>query len=169
MKHIRRWTAVLLLACALTALLPGAASAELDPGARDMMAAKTDALAALMETLAKGGWQGKFGLGIVQWTGARTAKLVECYRRHAGGASTITKAQVIAAENEMILNDLKGSYSSVYTAWKKANSGALACEAAARSAGALVCTRYEIPVDKESKAVTRGNKAASIYKTMIGG
>ena len=48
MKHIRRWTAVLLLACALTALLPGAASAELDPGARDLMAAKTDALAALM-------------------------------------------------------------------------------------------------------------------------
>ena len=128
-----------------------------------------NALQALMETLAKGGWQGKFGLGIVQWTGARTAKLVECYRRHAGGAATITKAQAIAAENEMILNDLKGSYSGVYTAWKKANSGALDSAEAARSAGALVCTRYEIPVDKESKAVTRGNKAASIYKTMIGG
>ncbi|MDO4866210.1 MAG: phage tail tip lysozyme [Clostridia bacterium] len=128
-----------------------------------------NALQTLMETLSKGGWQGKFGLGIVQWTGARTAKLVACYRKHAGGAATITKAQAIAAENEMILNDLKGSYSGVYTAWKKANSGALDSEAAARSAGALVCTRYEIPANKESKAVTRGNKAASIYRTMTGG
>ena len=120
-----------------------------------------------METLAAGKWEGKFGLGIVQWTGARTKTLVTFYRKHAGSSATITKEQVIAAENEMILYDLKGSYSSVYTAWKKANS-ALNTAEAAQSAGALVCTKYEIPANKEQKAVTRGAKAADIYKIMTG-
>ena len=44
-------------------------------------------LEALMETLAAGKWQGKFGLGIVQWTGARTKALVAMYRKHAGSGS----------------------------------------------------------------------------------
>ena len=44
----------------------------------------------------------------------------------------------------------------------------LATVDAARSAGAAVCLRYEIPANKEEKAVTRGNKAAEIYQVMIG-
>ena len=124
-------------------------------------------LEALMEKLAEGKWQGKFGLGIVQWTGARTKTLVAMYRKYAGPGNKITAAQVVAAENEMILYDLKGSYAGVYTAWKNANSDR-ATEDAARSAGALVCTKYEIPANKETKAVTRGNKAAEIYQAMVG-
>ncbi|MBR1821127.1 MAG: Ig-like domain-containing protein [Clostridia bacterium] len=125
-------------------------------------------LEALMTTLAAGGWQGKFGLGIVQWTGARTRTLVSFYRKHAGEGGKISAAQVVAAENEMILYDLKGSYAGVYTSWKSANGANRATEDAARSAGSLVCLRYEVPANKESKAVTRGNKAAEIYKIMMG-
>ena len=126
-------------------------------------------LEALMEQLAEGGWEGKFGLGIVQWTGSRTKKLVSFYRKHAGSGDSITAEQVVAAENEMILYDLKGSYSGVYSAWKSANKSAKDTPEAARSAGALVCTRHEIPVDKDSKAVTRGKKAVEIYNIMVGG
>ena len=68
----------------------------------------------------------------------------------------------------MILSDLKGSYSGIYTSWRKANSANLASEDAARDAGATVCLRYEVPANKETKAVTRGNKAAEIYRVMVG-
>ena len=125
-------------------------------------------LEALMEALSAGGWQGKFGLGIVQWTGGRTQKLVAMYRKYAGASNTLTQAQIIAAENEMILSDFQGSYNAVYTAWKLANPGGLDTVEAARSAAALVCTRYEIPVNKEAKAVTRGDKAAAMFKVMLG-
>ena len=123
---------------------------------------------ALLETLAKGNWQGKFGVGIVQWTGGRTRKLAALYRKHAGEGDSITQAQVIAAENEMVLNDFTGDYRGVYSAWKIANSAATDTVEAARSAGALVCTKYEIPVNKDAKAVTRGNKAAEIFAVMVG-
>ena len=126
-------------------------------------------LEAFMEALAAGKWQGKFGLGVVQWTGARTKVLVSFYRSQAGaGASSITAAQVAAAENEMILYDFRGSYKGVYTGWYSQNAAALATQDAARSAGSVVCLKYEIPADKETKAVTRGNKAAEIYNIMMG-
>ena len=125
-------------------------------------------LEALVTSLAAGGWQGKFGLGIVQWTGARTKTLVSMYRKHADADGNLTASQVAAAENEMILYDFKGSYANVYAAWKQANAKKLTGAEAARSAGALVCTRYEIPADKEAKAVTRGSKAVEIYNIMMG-
>lgn len=125
-------------------------------------------LETLLETLAEGKWQGKFGLGVVQWTGARTKVLVSFYRKRAGSGDKITAAQVAAAENEMILYDFRGSYKGVYNAWLGANASALGTVEAARSAGSTVCLRYEIPVNKEAKAVTRGNKAVEIYKIMMG-
>ena len=126
-------------------------------------------LEAFIEKLADGKWQGKFGLGVVQWTGARTKVLVSFYRSQVGaGASTITAAQVMAAENDMILYDFRGSYKGVYSAWHGENAAVLATEDAARSAGSVVCLKYEIPADKEAKAVTRGNKAAEIYRIMMG-
>ncbi len=126
-------------------------------------------LEAFMKKLDEGKWQGKFGLGVVQWTGARTKVLVSFYRKKAGeGASSITDAQVMAAENEMILYDFRGSYKGVYSNWQSQNAAALATQDAARSAGSIVCLKYEIPVDKEAKAVTRGNKAVEIYKIMMG-
>ena len=135
---------------------------------RHVQAVNLDELEAFVNTLAAGKWEGKFGVGIVQWTGARTKKLVAFYRRHAGGGSSITAAQVAEAENAMILYDFKGSYAGIYNTWRKNNKGNLASEAAARDAGSIVCLKYEVPVSKESKAVTRGNKAADIYRAMVG-
>lgn len=125
-------------------------------------------LEALVNALSADGWKGKFGLGIVQWTGARTRTLTAMYRKHADANGNLTKERVAAAENEMILYDFKGDYARVYTNWKSENAGKLTGAEAARSAGALVCTKYEIPVDKESKAVTRGAKAQEIYGIMMG-
>ena len=48
------------------------------------------------------------------------------------------------------------------------NAAALATQDAARSAGSVVCLKYEIPADKETKAVTRGNKAAEMFAVMLG-
>lgn len=123
----------------------------------------------LLETLAEGGWQGKFGLGVVQWTGARTKKLVSFYREQAGpNSDSLTAEQVVAAENRMILSELKGKYAGVYNTWRSDNSAALSTADAAYSAGSIVCLKYEIPANKESKAVTRGNKAKEIYNIMMG-
>lgn len=113
-------------------------------------------------------WRGKFGLGCAQWTGEESMKLLAFYRKHAGaGSATITREQVIAAEHEMILSDLRGRYNKVYTGWKQENEGALYCPEAAASAGSWVCLKYEIPANRESEAVRRGRKAAEIYRIMI--
>ena len=125
-------------------------------------------LEALLQTLSDGGWQGKFGLGVVQWTGGRTKKLVEYYRSHAGSSADITQAQAVAAENEMILGELNGSYRFVYNTWLSWCSGDTDTPDAAREAGSLFCLKYEVPADKETKAIQRGAKAAAIYRVMIG-
>ena len=128
-----------------------------------------NALQAFVDKLTEGKWQGKFGMGITQWTGGRTRKLMTLYHKHAGtGSGTITEAQVIAAENEMILSDLRGDYKKVYDGWKKENKSNLNSAAAAKSAGSWVCLKYEIPASKEQKAVTRGERAATFYKIMTG-
>ena len=124
-------------------------------------------LEALLADLEKGGWVGKFGLGVTQWTGSRTKYLVGFYRKHAGKGNTITKAQVMAAENEAILAELKGAYAFIYSNWKSAN-GNLKTEAAAGSAGSLICLKYEIPATKETQAVIRSTKAKAIYRVMAG-
>ena len=114
-------------------------------------------------------WHGKFGMGCTQWTGGRTRKLMAYYRKYAGeGNPTITKAQVIKAEHDMILYDLKGDYAKVYTEWLNTNDSAKYCPEAAKSAGSLVCLKYEIPANKESSAVKRGNNASKFYKIMVG-
>ena len=125
-------------------------------------------LEAFVSALAADGWVGKFGLGLVQWTGPRTKTLVAMYRKHADAEGRLTAQQVAVAENEMILYDFRGSYAYVYNTWKSTNAGKLTGSEAARSAGALVCLKYEVPVDKESKSVTRGTKAVEIYGIMMG-
>lgn len=126
-------------------------------------------LQAFIDVLTEGKWEGKFGLGVTQWTGARTRKLMAYYRKYAGqDSSTITEEQVIAAENAMILYDLQGDYKKVYTGWRAENEKALYCPEAAQSAGSWICLKYEIPANKEKSAVTRGERAAKFYKIMVG-
>ena len=128
-----------------------------------------DELYALLKQLSAGGWKGKFGVGITQWTGGRVSNLIKRYRKYATpGSTTITPEQAAKAEMEMILWDLKGDYKKVYDAWKKENAAALDCVESARSAGSIVCLKYAIPANKEQSAITRGKRAAKFYKIMMG-
>ena len=135
---------------------------------KNVTAVRLDKLEALLSDLEQGKWEGKFGLGVVQWTGSETKKLVELYRAEAGNSNSITAAQVMAAENKLILSDLKGTYASVYNTWKENNSGDLDSESAASDAGSILCLKYEIPANKETKALARAIKAKEIYKVMLG-
>ena len=120
----------------------------------------------MLVTLKSRGWPGKFGLGCVQWTGGRTYNLVQVYRTCAGGRDRITFNEAAEAECKMIIQELRGSYKSVYTNWKSANSGKTA-EKAAYDAASRFCLYYEVPSNKSTKAVQRGNFAKKLYAVMM--
>ena len=124
----------------------------------------------MCDKLKKDKWQkGKFGLGIIQWTGERTSTLVDFYLAEAKGADKISLDQVISAEGKMMIHELKSnSYKSIYDNWKKDNIKNLNSENAAFDAASKICIKYEIPAEKEKKANERGNTAKQIYKVMTG-
>ena len=123
----------------------------------------------LMTSLARDNWnKGKFGLGCVQWTGDRTKTLVDLYVSYAKGSDRISLAQATQAEAEMIGNEFKGKYKSVYTSWRSSNSGSLNTAAGATAAGKIVCLKYEVPANASSQSVTRGGYAKQIFNIMMG-
>ena len=123
---------------------------------------------ALLNDLASDGWEGEFGLGIMQWRKSEALALVRQYRDAAGSSDTITAAKVIDVENKRILSDLKGSHVAVYNAWKAANEGSLASETAAGSAGSIVCSQYINSAKDEVTAAERAERAMKIYSAMMG-
>ena len=124
-------------------------------------------LSNLMTKLSNAKWKGKFGLGCVQWTEARTKTLVDLYVSFANGNDKITLAQVTKAEAKMIAIEFKGKYEDVYTSWKTTHLINLKTATAAYDAGSTVCLKYEKPKDKESKAPTRADYAKEIYNIMM--
>ena len=124
-------------------------------------------LKTLMDELKAGGYKGKFGLGCVQWTGSRTYTLVQLYIQAAAGSDTITQQQATEAEAKMLSTEFGGSYKYVYNAWKNATGGA-ATASSAYEAGSVVCLKYEVPVNREQKAIQRGNLASEIFNIMMG-
>ena len=126
-------------------------------------------LKALCDKLKKDNWnKGKFGLGIIQWTGERTGSLVNFYVAEANGASNLNINQVIAAEGKLVMSELKGGYSSIYNDWKRNNANNLCSENAAYNAASQICLRYEIPANKEQRARERGETAKTVFKIMTG-
>ena len=119
----------------------------------------------LLSNLNKGSWKGMFGLGVVQWTASRTKNLVALYRKHAGDGAAITKSQVIAAENEMILNELGVSYAYVYNGWK--SGGSVTGASGAAAAAEIFCRKYEIPAGIEAAVTRRRACAKEIYNIMM--
>ena len=119
----------------------------------------------LLNELETTGWQGKFGLGVAQWTGSRTKTLVQFYRKEAGTSNFITSEQVRKAEALMMSSELSGNYKSVYLNWK-ADIVNVNAETAANKAGYTVCMNYEKPDGMEAKASERGRIAEEIYKAM---
>ena len=65
----------------------------------------------------------------------------------------------------MIINELKGNYSSIYNDWKNNNPNR-DIDLSAYNAGYNICVKYEVPSDKENKGITRGNTALDMYKIM---
>lgn len=123
-------------------------------------------LSKLMEKLKAKNWnEGKFGLGCVQWTGSRTYSLVQLYLKECGNSNKITLDQATSAEGKMVIQELEGSYKKIYTTWKSNNSNTNSASAA-YNAGHDICTKYEIPADYKTKAVTRGNTAKELYNLM---
>ena len=59
----------------------------------------------MCDKLKKDKWQkGKFGLGVIQWTGERTINLVDLYLKEVNNANNISLDQVISAEGKMVIN-----------------------------------------------------------------
>ena len=124
----------------------------------------------MCDKLKKDKWQkGKFGLGIIQWTGERTSNLIDLYLKEVNNADNISLDQVISAEGKMVINELKSNnYKYIYDNWKKDNISNLNSENAAFDAASKICIKYEVPSQKEKKAIERGNTAKQIYTIMTG-
>ena len=113
------------------------------------------------------GYQGKFGLGCVQWTGSRCTSLVEQYRKICGEDAYPTTEECANVESNYIAIELKSdSYKGIYKKWCNENNGGVDSNDSARSAGKIVCKEYERPKADSSKE--RGEKAVKIYNTMKG-
>lgn len=113
----------------------------------------------LQNGAAASGYAGKFGLGMIQWTGSRTGKLLQAYQQYATSDKP-TKEECIKAEVNFMADELKGDYARVYTNWK-------AGDRTASSAGDIVCRQYEIPGDTANQARIRAQNASRIYDVMM--
>lgn len=107
----------------------------------------------------KSGYAGKFGLGMIQWTGSRTEGLLESYQKYATSDKPTTE-ECIKAEVNYLADELKGDHWDVYAAWKSGDK-------TAKSAGELFCSMYEKPKDIEGEARVRANNASKIYEIMM--
>lgn len=124
----------------------------------------------LLVKLEKDSWKkGKFGLGCVQWTAERTKTLVEKYQEVAGVKDRISLEQVLTAECRMILYELRNvpDYKVIYPNWKSRFASNLDSGDAAYRAGYDICLNYEMPKNKESKALARGEIAEKLYGVMM--
>lgn len=105
------------------------------------------------------GYEGKFGLGMIQWTGERTDSLLKSYQKYTTSDKP-TREECIMAEVNFMVDELKGSYASVYNTWKNGSK-------TASSAGDIICRKYEIPKDTENEAKGRAQNAKNIYAVLM--
>ena len=105
------------------------------------------------------GYTGKFGLGMIQWTGERTVSLLKSYQKYATNDKP-TKEECITAEVNFMVDELKGNYASVYNTWKNGSK-------TASSAGDIVCRKYEVPKNTENEAKSRAQNAKKIYNVLL--
>lgn len=105
-------------------------------------------------------FQGKFGLGMIQWTGSRTGGLLSYYQKYASSDKP-TVDECIKAEINFMGDELKSSsYSYIYANWKNNPTAA--------NAGKLICEEYENPKDKKTQSPIRAENAERIYNIMLG-
>jgi len=104
------------------------------------------------------GYQGKFGLGMIQWTGGRTNNLLDEYR-NLSSKDVPSLIECARIEAQFIVKELQSSaYSYIYESWKS--------NPTAYNAGYIICTDYEVPANTNYQANERGNNASYIYSLM---
>ena len=113
----------------------------------------------LQEKAKKSGFKGKFGLGMIQWTGGRTSGLLDSYKKYCKSDKP-TAAECAKAEENYMVDELKGEYASVYKEWKNSK------DKSAENAGSIICKKYEVPADTENQAKLRAKNALRIYNVM---
>lgn len=118
-----------------------------------------DKAVALQEKVVASGYQGKFGFGMVQWTGERTTGALEAYEKYCT-SNYPTAAECAKAEANYLVDELQGDYSYVYENWKNGVQ-------TAKSAGEIVCKQYEVPANTSTQATLRGQNAERIYNVMM--
>lgn len=104
----------------------------------------------------------QFGLGMFQFTGARTSDVLDAYQTFYNRTkqNNPTKEQCLEIEINFTLKELKSeTYQGIYKSWKKGDKTAY-------SAGNEFCKKYENPRDGGSQGIIRGNDAEKIYKVM---
>ena len=104
-------------------------------------------------------YEGKFGLGMIQWTGSRTEGLLASYQKYATSDKP-TKEECIMAEVNFMADELADNYAKVYSNWKNGDKSA-------SSAGDIICRQYEIPADTDKQARLRAQNANKIYAVMM--
>ena len=117
-----------------------------------------------------------YGLGAVQWTYVtRHLKLIDQYIEKARGADTISKAQTLEAEAELIAAELSGragfyNMKWIYTSWKSAHASELNSSTSAYDAGVRICQQYEAPGNNDQYSVynPRASAAQRIFEKMSG-
>lgn len=113
----------------------------------------------LQEKAKKSGFKGKFGLGMIQWTGGRTSGLLDSYKKYCKNDKP-TAAECAKAEVNYMVDELKGKYASVYKEWKNSK------DKSAENAGSIICKKYEVLSDTENQAKLRAKNALLIYNVM---
>ena len=113
----------------------------------------------LQKKAEKSGFKGKFGLGMIQWTGKRTSGLLDSYKKYCKNDKP-TAAECAKAEVNYMVDELKGKYASVYKEWKNSK------DKSAENAGSIICKKYEVPADTENQAKLRAKNALRIYNVM---
>jgi len=105
------------------------------------------------------GYEGKFGLGMIQWTGERTNNLLDVYQSKST-SNYPSLDECASIEASFMVSELQSSsYSYIYDTWQS--------DPTPYNAGSLICINYEVPSDRYNKAVTRGNNAETIYGLMF--
>ena len=119
-----------------------------------------DQAISLQNAAARSGFKGKFGLGMIQWTGDRTSQLLQAYKKYCK-SNYPSESELAKAEVNFMADELKNNprFTSLYSEWKKGSC-------TAESAGQLLCKKYEVPADTNNKAIIRGKDAKAIYKVL---
>lgn len=97
----------------------------------------------MQNKVVQSGYKGKFGLGMIQWTGERTTGLLQAYKKYCS-SNYPSEAEMAKVEVNYMADELKGDYASVYKNWKNGSK-------TAKSAGEIICKEYERPKIQQAK------------------